>query len=186
MRPNGDGIIRWRRWIRCRVFILCVGKKVGRLRVIVDGHPASQCHRRPPRTALATPGALGSMVMSDDWAAISEQLELLNCEDQDLVDADFSLVDHAVNIGSKPSPLDAHGAGVDMVDSFFQYTFEQMASWFGLGVKSPRPTPASPGSMVTKLEPSSTSPRLKYWKHVSGDLRWVGHGLYFVVHASLV
>jgi hypothetical protein len=69
----------------------------------------------PPRTLLSASGALGNLNFSDSWL--------------EYVRSQLALGEHVCDWQS----FDAHGAGVDLQDGFYQYLVPEMSSWFCLG-----------------------------------------------------
>jgi len=59
------GLVSFRRRIRARVGCFFVGKKDGRIRLVVDARESSRTHSAPPHVALGTPAALAEQ----DWSS---------------------------------------------------------------------------------------------------------------------
>eukprot|EP00973_Karenia_brevis_P082945 11501599-Karenia_brevis.AAC.1 len=70
-------------------------------------------HRRPPRSALGTPGALGSVDISDD--------AILEAESWGEIQTD----------GLPSGEISVHASTVDLQDSFYQLKNRRLADWFG-------------------------------------------------------
>ena len=135
-RLHKVGLIRMRRRVKSHVGLFSVRKSNGQLRMVVDARLTNAMHRRPPHTSLATPGSLVGVNMSDEWAQLSELLESLGMDIADLVRSeDLLLGVPTVERASAgvPTTVFASGAGIDLVDGFFQFEDEQLACWFSLG-----------------------------------------------------
>ncbi len=138
-----SGLLTWRTRIRSRVgcFFVLKKDKISR-RLVIDARVTNACHRRPPRSALAIPAALAELNFSDEALHLGDPLD-----DADgvpgLIDDPVELDELPAGFGAQPSgsadgdledPDDPCGFSIDLCDGFYQYTAEQVASWFGLDV----------------------------------------------------
>ena len=98
------GLIVFKRAKVATVGLFTVAKKDGTLRLVFDCRPANALHRPPPTTHLATSGAFGNL----DWSA------------------------DAIDEGGKHSDTPVHFAGVDLIDSFYQFSWPELAAYFWL------------------------------------------------------
>ena len=112
------GLITWRREARSHIGAFFVRKKptmapgghgevIERIRLVLDCRPTNQLHRAPPKSRLATPGALGSLNLSAEWSALGGD--------------------------AGRQPLHVCGASIDLQDGYYQFEIEPLASWFSLG-----------------------------------------------------
>ena len=111
------GLIGFRERIKSAIGIFCVRRDASKgpwIRMVIDARVVNLAHRSPPRSALAGPGALSSMDLSD--AALADA--------EDVVDFD-------------PENVDIHGAGVDLCDGFYQNSLDSLADWFGIDYPEP-------------------------------------------------
>ena len=135
LRLNKVGLVSGRRRAKGRVAIFFVHKKGNMLRLVVDCRATNRLHRRPPHSFLATPCALSQLVRSDEWARLSAQLETLGLGIEDLTrlaDDSQDFRGDAADFPQADGEVDAHAAGIDLVDAFFQFSAEEVASWFCL------------------------------------------------------
>ena len=118
-RLDRVGLITWRRRERCRVGAFFVKKKADSIRLVLDCRPTNQLHRRPPKSELATPGALSNLVLAEEWCRLSA--------------ADLPACDK----GSEGiDVLDLSCAGMDLKDGFYQFRVDSVSSWFSLGISA--------------------------------------------------
>jgi hypothetical protein len=101
-------LVGFRPKIRSQVSLFFVGKKDGGQRMVCDARQVNLAHRLPPRSALAGPGALACLDLSDEALRASG------------FDASQDL-----------SQLSLFGASADMCDGFYQNTNKRLADWFG-------------------------------------------------------
>ena len=106
-------LITYRTRRRCDIGAFFVRKKdtadkKGRIRLVLDCRPVNQLHRAPPKSRLATPGALSTLCFSEEWARLSAASE---------EDVELSIA----------------GASIDLQDGFYQFAAESVSSWFCLG-----------------------------------------------------
>jgi len=123
------GLITFRRRARCHIGAFFVQKKNGQIRLVLDARPANQLHRAPPKSRLATPGALSNLNFTDEWARISEELlDGVGCQWRADVD------EGAATGEGDNKDLEPHGSGVDLQDGFYQFLVPELSSWFSFGV----------------------------------------------------
>ena len=115
-----SGLLAWRRGSRCRVGAFFVLKKDGEsLRLVIDARAVNACHRRPPKSRLASASAVADLKLSEEALDFEGELDEL----------EFGLShDHDTE------PTNVRGFSVDLCDGFYQFTNETMASWFGFGI----------------------------------------------------
>ena len=100
------GFVTFRRKRRARVGVFTVSRKDDMLRLVFDCRPANQLHRSPPLTELATPGAFAHLDLSDEWLGTDAR-----------------------------GPSQAVGGATDLVDSFYQLGYDELAEFFALDVE---------------------------------------------------
>ena len=108
------GVLGFRRKARAKVGVFTVTKsKAGQLRLVVDCRLPNALHREPPFSDLATAGAFSNL---------------------DLSDAGLGACDDPSGHPQSPCgvPLNISISEIDLVDSFYQFAFEEVASFFCL------------------------------------------------------
>ena len=107
-RLHKVGLITWRREARCHIGVFFVRKKLDQIRMVLDCRPVNQLHRPPPKSRLATPGALATLNLAEEWSQLSSQT------------------------GVAPT-MSVAGASIDLQDGYYQFECENLSSWFCLG-----------------------------------------------------
>ena len=103
------GLGTLRRRIRGKVGFFTVGKKDGMQRLVCDARMPNQFHRRAPKAHLGTPAALASLDLSEEARGRAP------------------VSDATASEAELP-----HAATVDLTDSFYQFTVEEVCGWFGV------------------------------------------------------
>lgn len=111
-------LITWRLEKNCSVGAFFVRKKQGLIRLVLDCRPANALHQRPPHSNLATVAAVGAMDLSPEWIAHGRAAP----DPEEVADLDRTLA----------SGLSVAGAGIDLLDSFYQFLAPTMSSYFCL------------------------------------------------------
>ena len=85
-RLQDVGLIAFRRTARCHIGAFFVKKKLDQIRLVLDCRPVNQLHRKPPKSRLATPGALANLNFSTQWQDLSSEAfpEVVTAGDVDL------------------------------------------------------------------------------------------------------
>ncbi|CAK0850120.1 unnamed protein product [Prorocentrum cordatum] len=109
-RLSRVGLISWRRRERCRVGAFFAKKKNDAIRLVLDCRPTNQLHRKPPKSDLATPGALSNLVLAEEWCRLS-------ADDLPACDKGSGSIDQ----------LDLSCAGMDLKDGFYQFRADSVA-----------------------------------------------------------
>ena len=107
---HAAGVVGFRASARFKVGAFTVCKKDDLLRLVIDCRTTNQYHREPPSTHLSTVSALDALDLSDGY----------------------------LQVNSHPQPLELSFSAIDLVDSFYQLSFEELAScWaFDLAVQA--------------------------------------------------
>ncbi len=100
------GVLGFRKRARSKVGVFTVVKTDGSLRLVVDCRLPNALHKPPPYTDLATAGAFANLKFSDEALGIGG--------------------------GSSTPPLRITVSELDLVDSFYQFSFEEVGSFFCL------------------------------------------------------
>ena len=104
-----SGVLGFRKKYRSKVGLFTVIKKDGSLRLVVDCRLTNQLHRPPPGVSMATAGAWATIDLSDEFLDRSTWAEA-------------------------GRPLDIHFGGLDLTDGYYQFKWEEMASFFCLDI----------------------------------------------------
>ncbi len=108
IRLHSCGLLAVRRRIKARVGVFAVPKKDGAQRLIIDCRQANQLQQKPPGTHLATPAGLAELDFSS-----------------------FSLEEAGYDVESTPCLPSAETG--DVGDCFYNFSIDELSSWFGFG-----------------------------------------------------
>ncbi|CAK0818425.1 unnamed protein product, partial [Prorocentrum cordatum] len=72
-RLDKAGLVAWRLRARAECGAFFVGEKDDAIRLVLDCRTTNQLRRRAPKSHLATLGALGNLVLSDEWCELSAE-----------------------------------------------------------------------------------------------------------------
>eukprot|EP00438_Fugacium_kawagutii_P019574 Skav228158 [mRNA] locus=scaffold439:19428:23715:+ [translate_table: standard] len=112
------GLLSFRRKRKALIAFFVVKKKDGMQRLICDARQANRCHRPPPPTKLSTPAAFGDLDLSD-----------YNLMEQQGFGEIFGLHD-GEGVQSQCPRVACQGNEGDVGDCFYNFTIEELASWF--------------------------------------------------------
>jgi hypothetical protein len=99
------GLVVFSKVARAKIGVFCVGKKDGKLRLVFDCRWANSLHRKPKKAHLASPGAFSNLRFDDETLLGGSQLP------------------------GAPD-VDIHFGAIDLVDSFYQYQYKLLCSYF--------------------------------------------------------
>ncbi|CAK0835822.1 unnamed protein product, partial [Prorocentrum cordatum] len=123
-RLDAVGLLAYRRRRLGRVGMFFVKKKdKGAIRLALDARPVNELQKRPPKSRLATPGALSCLNLSDQWFALC-------AEDSSQLGA---FPESGGALEKEDGGVCISGAGVDLKDGFYKFGLPSMSSWFCLG-----------------------------------------------------
>eukprot|EP00438_Fugacium_kawagutii_P014873 Skav225062 [mRNA] locus=scaffold2293:21259:24786:- [translate_table: standard] len=114
VRLWNTGLLTFRRRRKALVAFFCVKKKDGMQRLICDARQANKCHRAPPSTQLSTPTSFSSIDLTDYNLMGQGFGEIFGLHDAD---------------GFSPA-TSCRGAEGDVGDCFYNFSIEELASWF--------------------------------------------------------
>lgn len=120
------GLVGFRRRVVAQVGIFFVPKSDGRIRMVLDARAANHLCRPPVYTALATPGALAEVNLSDAWVSHCER-------STSSVPSNGCAAAPQWGSFSPNGSLVAFAGGVDLVDGFYQFSVPTVSFLFGLG-----------------------------------------------------
>eukprot|EP00971_Amphidinium_carterae_P232975 4623834-Amphidinium_carterae.1 len=131
-------LVSWRVRVKCHIGCFFVRKKdPGQIRLVLDCRPVNQCHRAPPKSRLSTPGALGNLNFSEEWATYcraAAEIELEHASEKSMLDVLGCDGDAGDNHTRDRVSLVPSAGSVDLKDGFYQFATDEMCEWFGLGV----------------------------------------------------
>lgn len=111
------GLLSFRRKRKALIAFFVVKKKDGMQRLICDARQANRCHRPPPPTKLSTPAAFGGLDLTE-----------YNIMEQGFGEI-FGLHD-GEGPQEHPPRVACRGNEGDVGDCFYNFTIEELASWF--------------------------------------------------------
>ena len=133
----GVDLIAWRRRAKCFIGCFFVSKKDGNIRLVLDCRPVNQLHRAPPKSKLASGGALAGLNLSDEWADFCRRMreDWTACGQAgvDMADKLEEALAGEPDFDYSEGELNPCGASVDLLDGFYQFKNIDLASWFCLG-----------------------------------------------------
>ena len=103
------GLVVFSKVARSKIGVFCVGKKDGKLRLVFACRWANSLHRNPKKAHLASPGAFSNLRWDDESLRAG-------CHQ------------------SSGPALDLHFGAIDLVDSFYQYRYTLLCSFFAFNM----------------------------------------------------
>eukprot|EP00438_Fugacium_kawagutii_P013878 Skav219717 [mRNA] locus=scaffold301:32634:35210:+ [translate_table: standard] len=108
------GLLTFRRKRKALVAFFCVKKKDGMQRLICDARQANKCHRTPPSTRLSNPSCFSALDLSD----------------YNLMEQGFGEIFGLHDPDGTSSTSSCRGCEGDVGDCFYNFSIEELASWF--------------------------------------------------------